>query len=234
MAAVNIMNDSGKKRNNKAIIRKIVDALMCILLMLLMAYQVTGEALHEWIGMGMTLTWIVHHVLNRKWYGALTKGRYSAYRIVSTIVNSLLLIAIILTAVCGMSMSGHAVPFMYGLIQVSTVRPIHLAMSHWSFVLMGIHFGLHVPAMTAGMKLTSNARRLITGLMMVAAGYGLYLFLNNNMTDYLFFRSVFAMLDYDKAGILVILENVIMMLFWVFAGVQVFNICKALSTKKKE
>ena len=207
---------------------------MCILLMLLMAYQVTGEALHEWIGIGMMFTWIVHHVLNRKWYGALTKGRYNAYRVVSTVVNSLLLISIILTAFCGMSMSGHAVPFMYGLAKVSFVRPMHLAMSHWSFVLMGIHLGLHMPAMTAGLKCSEWACRIITGVMIVAAGYGLYLFLKSGMPDYLLFRSKFAMLDYDKPGTLVILENVLMMLFWVFDGAQTFNICKALSARKKE
>ena len=53
--------------------KKIVDAAMTVLLMCLMAYQVTGEAAHEWIGMGMTLTVIVHQILNRKWYGALFK-----------------------------------------------------------------------------------------------------------------------------------------------------------------
>ena len=106
------MSDTKKGIKNTAVIRKTVDVLMCILLMLLMGYQVTRQALHEWIGMGMTLTWIVHHVLNRKWYGALTRGRYNKYRVASTAVNSLLLISIILTAFCGMSMSGHAVPFM--------------------------------------------------------------------------------------------------------------------------
>ena len=36
-----------------------------------MAYQVTGEVLHEWIGMGMTALVIIHQILNQKWYGAI-------------------------------------------------------------------------------------------------------------------------------------------------------------------
>ena len=56
------------KRN--IIIKRIVDAAMTVLLLCLMAYQVTGEALHEWIGMGMTGLVIIHQILNRKWYGA--------------------------------------------------------------------------------------------------------------------------------------------------------------------
>lgn len=35
-------------------IKRIVDVGMTVLLLCLMSYQVTGEALHEWIGMGMT------------------------------------------------------------------------------------------------------------------------------------------------------------------------------------
>ena len=44
---------------------------MTILLLCLMAYQVTGEQAHEWIGVAMTLLVIVHQVLNRKWYAAI-------------------------------------------------------------------------------------------------------------------------------------------------------------------
>lgn len=110
---------------------------------------------------------------------------------------------------------------------------MHLAMSHWSFVLMGIHLGLHVTVMTAGLKYSERTRRIVSGVMTLTAGYGLYLFLKSGMTGYLLFRNKFAMLDYDKPGALVILENVLMMLFWVFAGAQVFNICKALSIRKK-
>ena len=96
------------KKNNR--IRLAVDISMNALLLCLMAYQVTGEAFHEWLGISMTVVLIVHNILNRKWYSSLFKGRYTAYRVVSTIVNTLLLASIALTAVCGMAMSSHAVP----------------------------------------------------------------------------------------------------------------------------
>ena len=40
------------------------------------------------------------------------------------------------------------------------------------------------------------------------------------MPDYLFFRVPFAFLDYEKAGILVFVENVLMLLFWGFIGTE--------------
>jgi hypothetical protein len=54
------------------------------------------------------------------------------------------------------------------------------------------------------------------------------------MTDYLFFRVPFAFLDYEKAGVLVILENLIMLLFWVFTGTQCSLLCMRSGNKEDE
>ena len=103
-------------------LRRIVDIGMTVLLLLQMAYQVLGEAAHEWLGMAMTALVIVHQMLNRRWYGAMLKGRYTGYRVASACVNVLLLISFALTAFCGMAMSNYAVPFLYGIVRVSFVR----------------------------------------------------------------------------------------------------------------
>ncbi|MBR1740297.1 MAG: hypothetical protein IJ733_00200 [Lachnospiraceae bacterium] len=55
----------------KNIIKRIVDVGMTVLLLCLMAYQVTGEVAHEWIGVAETVLVIIHQILNRKWYAAL-------------------------------------------------------------------------------------------------------------------------------------------------------------------
>ena len=68
------------------IVKRIVDVLLTVLLLCLMAYQVTGEKYHEWIGIGMTILVIVHQILNRKWYKASFKGKYNAYRILTLII----------------------------------------------------------------------------------------------------------------------------------------------------
>lgn len=206
--------------------KRVIDICMTVLLLFLMAYQVTGEALHEWIGIGMTVLVIAHITLNRRWYGAVFRGRYNPYRKLTTAVNILLLLSFALTPLAGMSMSAHAVPFLYGIMPVSFVRRVHLAMSHWSFVLMGIHLGLHMPVMTAKMKIEDKTRTAVTALFSIIAGVGAFLFLRSGWTDYMFFRSAFAFLDYDKAGALVLLENLLMLVFWVFTGGQMAEICR--------
>ena len=207
-------------------LRRIVDIGMTVLLLLQMAYQVMGEAAHEWLGMGMTALVIVHQVLNRRWYGAMFKGKYNGYRAVSTCVNVLLLLSFALTAFCGMAMSNYAVPFMYGIVRVSFVRVTHLSMSHWSFVLMGLHLGLHVPVMLHRLKLGDGTQRILSVVCAGIAGLGLWLFFRNGMPNYLFFRVPFAFLDYEKAGALVLLENVVMLLFWAFVGCQTAVLCR--------
>ncbi len=87
--------------------KKIVDIIMTVLLLFLMAYQVTGEALHEWIGIAMTILVILHQVLNCRWYKGLFHGRYNTYRIVTTVNNILLLCSFALTAFCGTQISNQ-------------------------------------------------------------------------------------------------------------------------------
>ena len=163
--------------NRKRIVKKAVDVCMTVLLLCLMAYQVMSETLHEWFGIGMTVLLIVHHILNIKWYSALFKGKYNPYRIVSAAVNTLLLVSIALTAVCGMAMSSKAVPFLYGILPVSFARRFHLSMSYWSFVLMGFHLGLHIPAMTAGWRLNGRGKTILAAAFAVVSGFGFILVL---------------------------------------------------------
>lgn len=220
--------------NGNIMKKRIVDVCMTVLLLCLMAYQVTGEVLHEWIGIGMTVLVIIHQILNRKWYGAIFKGKYNAYRITTTVINIALLLSFVLTAFCGMSMSGHAVPFLYGMTKISFARRMHLSMSHWAFVLMGLHLGMHIPVMFARLQLTDKMKTVISVALCVAAGIGLFLFIKNGMTDYLFFRVPFAFLDYEKAGILVFLENFLMLSFWAFIGSEVAVLCRNTQMKTED
>ena len=199
--------------------KHLVDVLLGIGLLLLMSYQVTGEAGHEWTGIVMTLLMILHQILNRKWYAALFKGRYTPLRIAQTLINAALVISFVLTALCGINMSVHAVPILSEFMKASLGRRLHLTLSHWCFVLMGLHLGLHIPVMLKGVK-SLNVRRIGFGTSILAAGAGLWLFLKNSYPDYLFYRVPFAFIDYDKAVPLMLLEALLIAFFWIFIGAQ--------------
>lgn len=59
--------------NTKQKIKIIADILMTAALLFLMPYGMVGEAAREWIGAGMFLLFILHHILNRKWLGNIGK-----------------------------------------------------------------------------------------------------------------------------------------------------------------
>ena len=209
-------------------IKRIIDIMMSTLLMCLMAFQVTGERAHEWIGIAMVILVITHQVLNRKWYTALFKGKYNLYRLLNTIVDILLIISFLLTAISGMSMSNHAVPFMYSFINVNNARVMHLAFSYWSFILMGLHIGVHISIMTS--KMPKTIKLILSILMTVVAGYGLYLFINSGIRNYILFKTHFAFLDYEKSAVVVFLENLSMLSFFSFIA---HNVVKLIQNNKK-
>ena len=217
----------------KKVVKYVVNTVMTLALLCLMAYQVTGDALHEWIGIGMTVILIVHHILNIKWYGALFKGKYNAYRILSTLTNTLMLASIALTAFCGMSMSNHAVPFLYGMADMAFARTVHLALSFWSFLLMGFHLGLHLPTITAKVKPNKAVKIVCTAAFTALAGVGLWLFIKNGIPGYLFFRTHFAFFDYGKAAVLGFLENLAELFFFVFLAANAVRFLRALNRKKE-
>ena len=84
-----------------------IDLLMTVLLLCLMAYQITGEELHEWFGAGMLLLFIAHHILNIRWYGNLFKGKYKPLRILQTFVNFSVLISMLCLGYSGIVLSRH-------------------------------------------------------------------------------------------------------------------------------
>lgn len=199
--------------------KHMVDILLGIGLLLLMSYQVTGEEGHEWTGIVMTLLMILHQILNRKWHAALFRGRYTPLRTVQTLMNAALVVCFVLTALCGINMSVHAVPFLSEFMRASLGRRLHLTLSHWCFVLMGLHLGVHMPAMLHGIK-NQKVRRVGFGVSILAAGAGLWVFLKNRYPDYLFYQVPFAFIDYDKPVPWVLLEALLIAFFWVFAGAQ--------------
>ena len=212
-------------------IKRIIDILLTLVLLPLMAFQVTGEAMHEFLGAGMTVLVIVHQVLNRKWYASLFKGNYRGFRLLSIIVNVLLIISFALTAISGMSMSNHAVPFLYNLINVNTARVMHLAFSFWSFILMGLHIGLHISAMTA--KMPGGFKKVFAIIFTLISGYGFYLFLKSGIISYITFKTHFAFLDYEKAPALVFFENISMLICFAFIGHNMANAIKDIGKTDK-
>lgn len=212
------------QKNWRIKIRRTLDICMTGIMLLLTAALTIGEAPHEWLGIAETVLVILHQVLNRKWYAALFRGTYSVYRVVAAAGSMMLLAAFFLTAVSGMAMSIHATPFLYGIIPAVAARRMHLSMSGWCFIFMGVHLGFHIACKkTEGGRFS---RKWVSGIVLVAAAAGLYLFFRNRVPDYLLFRTPFAYSSYGGSVILTLAGNMAMLVLWVLAGAKIADLCR--------
>ena len=73
-------------------LRTAIDIAMTVTLIGLMSYSLIGELTHEILGTVMIILFVIHHILNRRWFGALTKGIYPIFRVFQTSVFILMLI----------------------------------------------------------------------------------------------------------------------------------------------
>ena len=76
-------------------VRILVDILMFILFVLLMGYHIISDMNHEILGVFLFILFIIHHILNIKWYKTIFKGNITFIKVLFIVVNFLLLLAIL-------------------------------------------------------------------------------------------------------------------------------------------
>ena len=116
--------------NGKQKKRMAVDVLMTAALLLLMPYGLVGETVHEWIGAGMLVLFILHHVLNRKWLGGIRKGKYTPVRILQTVLAAVVLVCMIGSMFSGIVLSRHVFSFLRLRGLTSLAQPLHMACAY--------------------------------------------------------------------------------------------------------
>ncbi len=212
-------------------IKTSIDILMTISLLLLMSYGLLGEEWHEWIGVGMFLLFVVHHVLNRKWIGNLKKGTYTPFRIVQTV----LVIGVMLTMLGSMFSGILLSRYVFTFVDVSGVdmfaRNVHTVCGYWNFVLISLHLGLHwcifvgIAGKKCGEPSATRAWSVrLTGAVITA--YGIYAFFKRAIGTYMFLQVHFVFFDYDESIWLFLLDYLAVMGLFVFIGHYVGCILK--------
>ena len=162
--------------NKNLKIRLLADSGMTLALLLLMSYQLVGEKAHEWIGMAMFLLVIGHHVLNRRWTGNITRGKYTVHRILQTVIVILLALMMIGSMVSGILLSNYI--FRFVRIKGVANLAVHLGL-HWNMM-------LRILEKVFPMKGVAK----IPGLLI--AVYGGYAFYKRGIVNYLFLKSHFV------------------------------------------
>lgn len=223
----------------KAIIKIVIDVLMTLGLLFLMGYQFWGDAAHEWAGAGMFLLFILHHILNGNWYKSLFKGRYTPSRIFQVVVDLLVFLAMIGLMVSGIMLSNHVFSFLNIHGGMSFARLLHMAASHWGFVLMALHLGLHwgiflgLAKKALHLKQTSRVRKIL--LPVLGAGiaiYGLIVFIQRDLLTYMLLQTQFVFLDFGEPVPLFYLDYLAMMGAFIFLAYYISALLRKWSGKR--
>jgi cytochrome b561 len=128
--------------NSKLAARLIIDLAMTIFILFALAYHITGDVAHEWIGISVAVLFIVHNALNWRWYKNIFKGKYKFRRSVNTAVNFILLITMTTLIISGILMSRIIFTFL-NLPGGMEMRQIHTTAAYWGLIIIAIHIGMH-------------------------------------------------------------------------------------------
>src|SRR5690625_2442564 len=90
----------------------ILDIVMTCLFIVLMGYYITENSIHEILGTITFVLFIIHNILNIKWYKSIFKGKHNFQRIFHIVINLLLFIAMIGMMISGIMISSDVFDFL--------------------------------------------------------------------------------------------------------------------------
>ncbi len=204
-----------------------LDITMTILSIILMGgnYLFPTDLVHEILGVALFVLWAVHIILNRRWYaslaqasklitstnandrrsyGAIFRGKYNPYRVMQTVINSCILICTIFLMISGIILSNHIFTFLNIQGGLGFARITHLLASHWYYLFMSLHIGLHVGRLFQN----ATAKILPRILLALACIYGLYAFIARGVWKYLILQQQFFFFDLERGYILFALDYI--------------------------
>lgn len=187
-------------------LRMPIDITMTILSVILMGgnYLFPAEIVHEILGVGLFVLWSVHIFLNRCWYDAIFKGKYNPCRIMQTVINCCILICTIFLMISGIILSNQLFTFLNIQSGLGFARIAHLLSSHWYYLFMSLHIGLHM-----GRLFQNVATKIIPRILLVLTSlYGLYAFIARGVWKYLVLKQQFFFFDLERGYILFAMDYI--------------------------
>lgn len=226
-------------KNKKLIVKICIDTGMTVCLLFLMPYSLLSETAHEWIGMAMLVLFISHHILNRKWLLSISKGKYTAYRAVQTVLVIVMFALMVGSMVSGILLSNHIFKWIDISGTYMVARQIHMFCAYWGLVVMSLHLGLHwniVVVMAGRLWEHPSVIRKWTARLVAAmiAGYGLYAFYRRQIGDYLLMRMHFVFYDYAEGIFPFLTDYLAVMVCIAFIGYYSGLLLKKIYKRKPE
>lgn len=157
--------------NRNILIRLVIDLSMTVLLLVAMANHITGNIIHELVGVILFLLFIAHNTLNRRWYKMIFKGKHNVRRILSIAVNLLFLVSMAVVMLSSVPISRDIFAFI-PINNNMILLQIHVMTSYWGFIFMAVHIGMSwgtiINAVRKMTGITGTSRIRTIGLRVIA------------------------------------------------------------------
>lgn len=190
---------------------------MTVLMLGAFAYQLTGNLIHEVVGIIIFALFIAHNLMNRNWYKNLPHGKHSTRRVLSMTVNLLLLAIMVLLAISSVMISRDLFAFL-DIHGGFTARQIHTLASYWGLILLSVHLGMHwnmVWGMVQKATGIANANRIwISALRILSfliAVYGIKASFDMNIGSKLILYDTFSYWNFEESTIAFFINNLSIM-----------------------
>lgn len=134
-------------------IKIILDVLMLILLILLNGYNITGNKIHEVLGILTFILFLLHLILNFKWINVAKKNisKLNKKGKILFICSTLLFISMILMIISSVVISSFVFDFL-NIKTTSFFRKLHIFSTSWLLILISIHLELNTNSLIKRIK----------------------------------------------------------------------------------
>lgn len=169
--------------------KRCIDIVMYCIYVYLMSYRAgSGLLIHGVLGCVLFVLFIVHHLLNIRWYQAIPKGKYNAKRAFLLLIDCALFICMVGMAISSMLLSRDVFnTSIFPTMQYA--KELHILSTSWGFFIMMIHVGLHmyVPIEKTN-KICMQSRFAYSYVLLFVCfmGYGMYCLYASNLIQGMF------------------------------------------------
>lgn len=180
--------------------RIIIDVLMYIIFIVLMGHHITENKIHEILGIVMFILFVIHNLLNIKFYKTIFKGKYNSKRLFLTTIDVLLLVCFIGIIISSINISSE----IFGFLNIQTKSwglKLHMLSTSWGFIVMSIHLGLHLNGLInkVNKKMKNSTFEYIYYLvLLLLLVYGIYSCIKLNFISDMFLLNPFKVYDFDE------------------------------------
>ncbi|MBM7694316.1 hypothetical protein JOC77_003777 [Peribacillus deserti] len=198
--------------NQNMLIRLVIDLSMTVCMLVVMAYYITGNAIHELAGVILFLLFITHNIFNRRWYKTIFKGKHYVRRLLSIAVNLLFLASMTVVMISSVPISRDIFPFISTKNDMILLQ-IHVMTSYWGFIFMAVHIGMSwgtiinavrkMTAITSTSRIRTTALRIIVVLIVI---YGVQASFKRDMLNKLTIYNPFGW-NFDESSLGFIIDH---------------------------